>query len=349
MDKKRCFVISPIGDPDSPEREHANDVLDFIIKPAMEECGIEAYRSDELQMSGKISEQMFDAILGEQICVAVLTGLNPNVFYELAIAQAARQPVIMMIEEGQSVPFDIQDWRCVKYTLKPRPLIEKVYVEAIIKHVHELKASGWKVKGQIQGFPPLANQSGTEDGFELFETSEEYGGRSKWLRLLKRTQSAFDIMGITLRSYKGKAFRDALNEKAKNGCKTRVLVMHPENPALPQLINTSLDDESLDDITQAAKTMYIYFADLAEEYRHFEVRQILRGSPHFQLVRSDQYAMTTLYLYRGSPNDGPLLRCPHGSKLYRSFADEFEAVWKANAPTSVGRRRRQAKTRRAKR
>ena len=77
----RCFIISPIGDEGSPEREHADDVFDFIIAPAMEECGIKAFRSDHLFESGKISDQMFRSIVQEDLCVAVLTGFNPNVFY----------------------------------------------------------------------------------------------------------------------------------------------------------------------------------------------------------------------------------------------------------------------------
>ncbi len=43
---------------------------------------------------------MFKSILHGDLCVAVLTGYNPNVFYELAIAQAAACPTIILIEKG---------------------------------------------------------------------------------------------------------------------------------------------------------------------------------------------------------------------------------------------------------
>jgi hypothetical protein len=52
---KRCFVISPIGAEGSTIREHADDVFDYIIKPAMEKCGIQAFRSDHLQEPGRIT------------------------------------------------------------------------------------------------------------------------------------------------------------------------------------------------------------------------------------------------------------------------------------------------------
>src|SRR5437879_6327672 len=93
---KKCFVISPIGKEGSEMREHADDVFTFIIQPAMEGCGIECYRGDHFREPGRISEQTFRAILNEDLCIAILTGYNPNVFYELAIAQFAERPVIVM-------------------------------------------------------------------------------------------------------------------------------------------------------------------------------------------------------------------------------------------------------------
>lgn len=53
---RHCFVISPIGRPDSPEREHADDVFEFIIEPAMEALGMTAYRADHTQQIGRITD-----------------------------------------------------------------------------------------------------------------------------------------------------------------------------------------------------------------------------------------------------------------------------------------------------
>lgn len=97
---KTCFVISPIGPDGSAIREHADDVFSYIIKPAMDECGITAFRSDHLSEPGKISDQMFKAIRDADVCVAVLSGYNPNVFYEFAVAQSYTRPVLILIEKG---------------------------------------------------------------------------------------------------------------------------------------------------------------------------------------------------------------------------------------------------------
>ena len=39
MNSYTCFVISPIGDPGSEVRNMADDVLDYLIIPALRNCG----------------------------------------------------------------------------------------------------------------------------------------------------------------------------------------------------------------------------------------------------------------------------------------------------------------------
>ena len=112
---KRCFVISPIGQEGTPIREHADDVFDFIIKPAMDECGIKPVRSDQMHEPGKISDHMFRAILNEDLCIALLTGFNPNVFYELGLGHALGKPAILITDSAEEVPFDVGALRIIVY------------------------------------------------------------------------------------------------------------------------------------------------------------------------------------------------------------------------------------------
>src|SRR5438105_2169122 len=117
MPTDRCFVISPIGPEGSDIRRHADDVFHCIIKPAVTECGLVAVRSDHMLEPGKITEQMFREIVTAACCVVVLTGNNPNVFYELAVAQVTGTPVVALLEKGHTIPFDVHDLRCVRYDL----------------------------------------------------------------------------------------------------------------------------------------------------------------------------------------------------------------------------------------
>lgn len=159
---KRCFVISPIGDEGSKIRHHADDVFEFIIKPAMEPLGIEPVRSDHMSETGQITEQMFGEILGADLCVAVLTGHNANVFYELAIAQCAARPLILLIEKGQPLPFDVKDLRAIEYRLSPisRLVTEGVYAKRVQAQVESILEDGRGARGIFEeyDFPELRSE-----------------------------------------------------------------------------------------------------------------------------------------------------------------------------------------------
>lgn len=114
---KRCFVISPIGPEGSDIRKHADEVFEFLIAPVLEGYGITPIRSDQIREPGKISDQMYREIFAADLCIAVLTDSNPNVYYELAVAQAASRPVITLIKKGQPLPFDVRDLRTIEYDL----------------------------------------------------------------------------------------------------------------------------------------------------------------------------------------------------------------------------------------
>jgi O-acetyl-ADP-ribose deacetylase (regulator of RNase III) len=159
MIKKCCFVISPISQEGTAIRGHADDVFEFIIQPAMKkfkekyDIEINAVRADHIEQMGEITKQMFDEILQADLCVAILTGHNPNVFYELAVAQAAARPVIMLIEKGQSLPFDVKDLRCVQYELQPvTRLVQGVYANEVFDKVKSIHEEGWASHGLFEDY-----------------------------------------------------------------------------------------------------------------------------------------------------------------------------------------------------
>jgi len=140
----KCFVISPIGDEGSDVRIHADEVFNHIIKPALAELSIEPVRSDQMAEPGKITDQMYRAIFEYDLCIAVLTYANPNVYYELAVAQSACRPVVIMIEKGSQLPFDVKDFRSLTYDLRITSYKEKTHINRLISMLNELKQAGWR-------------------------------------------------------------------------------------------------------------------------------------------------------------------------------------------------------------
>jgi hypothetical protein len=86
-----------------------------VVVDAANALGLEVLRGDERASGGDIFNQILKAIVSARVIVANITGRNPNVFYELGIAHALNKPVILVCEQGNDVPFDLQSKRIIFY------------------------------------------------------------------------------------------------------------------------------------------------------------------------------------------------------------------------------------------
>ncbi|WP_405950560.1 hypothetical protein OG588_33850 [Streptomyces prunicolor] len=116
--RKKCFFIAPIGASGSDTRRRSDQILRHVIKPAIEGLGYSATRADDIDGSGMITTQVLERILNDELVIADLTDQNPNVFYELAVRHALRKPFIQIVEEGQTIPFDVQGLRVIEINHK---------------------------------------------------------------------------------------------------------------------------------------------------------------------------------------------------------------------------------------
>jgi hypothetical protein len=89
-----------------------------IYAPAIREAGFEPVRADELFTTGSVVEQIWEQIEKAKILLADLSGKNPNVFYELGLAHAARQPVVFTAADVEDVPFDLRHLRVIVYDIR---------------------------------------------------------------------------------------------------------------------------------------------------------------------------------------------------------------------------------------
>lgn len=106
-----CFVMMPFG-------EWFDRYYQEIYAPGINEAGFEAIRGDELFHTGSVMEQIWEQIEKAKILLADLSGKNPNVFYELGLAHAARKPVVFTASNLDDVPFDLRHLRVIIYDIR---------------------------------------------------------------------------------------------------------------------------------------------------------------------------------------------------------------------------------------
>lgn len=152
-----CFVVSPIGDPDSVERRHADLMLTAFIEPALADLGLTAVRADKISVPGLITGQVMDHVSRAKLVIADLSFGNPNVYYELALRHATRKPIVQIIRTADRLPFDVGQFRTVTidttdiYTLVPQIELHR---QEITRQCRAAIADGATAESPLSRFYP---------------------------------------------------------------------------------------------------------------------------------------------------------------------------------------------------
>lgn len=123
-----CFIIQPF-DKDKFDKRYTD-----IFEPAIRASELEPYRVDRDPSVRIPIEQIENGIQSSILCFAELTSDNPNVWYELGYAFAMNKDVVMVTEERQKFPFDIQHRQVINYKTSSKSdfeLLEKEITEKI--------------------------------------------------------------------------------------------------------------------------------------------------------------------------------------------------------------------------
>lgn len=104
--RRVAFLIMPFA--------QTFDWLHEEIVAAGEQAAVEIIRADDIFESGVVIDQVTKKIREADVVIAVCTGRNPNVFYELGIAEASKRPILIS-ENSDDLPFDLQHFRTQFY------------------------------------------------------------------------------------------------------------------------------------------------------------------------------------------------------------------------------------------
>lgn len=109
-DRPRAFVLM------SFDAEFADVYSDLILKP-LEEVGFAVTRADSLLNQRNILADVVTGIAQADLVIADVTGLNPNVMYELGLAHALGKRTVMITQTLDTLPFDLRPYRANEYSV----------------------------------------------------------------------------------------------------------------------------------------------------------------------------------------------------------------------------------------
>ncbi|MFW8594953.1 hypothetical protein [Cribrihabitans neustonicus] len=161
--EKTCFVISPIGEEHSEVRRHADCFLEYIAKPALQGTDYgEPVRVDKLDKSAHITTTIIQHLMDADLVIADLSGVNPNVFYELGIRHAAQKPCIMLSNWNPAPPFDVSGVNIIRF-VHDDPGTHKTAIERIQNQIQQMEEEkGVSNPVTVAGAYAAVEKSGTE-------------------------------------------------------------------------------------------------------------------------------------------------------------------------------------------
>ena len=100
------------------------DPVYAAVKEACNALHLDAQRVDEIYKPTKIMDDVFSTIVQSRLVICDLTARNANVLYETGLAHARNNDVIMITQHIDDIPFDLRQFRVIKYLPNKEGLLQ---------------------------------------------------------------------------------------------------------------------------------------------------------------------------------------------------------------------------------
>lgn len=112
-----CYVSIPFGiKTDTDGRTLDFDFLyNTVIRPAVQELGMECRRLDEFSPGTIWHKKLFTALISSDLMIADITTHNANVLYEIGVRHAMKRGRTMVISAGGRLPWNISYLQALQY------------------------------------------------------------------------------------------------------------------------------------------------------------------------------------------------------------------------------------------
>lgn len=184
MSKPLCFVLMPFGEKKDPSgiKIDFDSIYDELIRPAIEQSGLEPIRADEERAGGMIHKAMFERLILCDFAVADLTTANANVFYELGVRHAVRPyKTALIFAEKTHLPFDVNLLRAMPYKLDNTGKLSNKNkdFEALVQKLNQLKQEVYTDSPLFQLFDELKPQTLSHQKTDIFREQVAYSQKIK--------------------------------------------------------------------------------------------------------------------------------------------------------------------------
>ena len=113
IDPRLAFVLMPFA-------SDLTSIYTNLVKPTVEDprFGLVCRRADDVKSNKAIIQDIWKSVCEARLIIADLSGLNPNVMYELGIAHTLGKETILIYQRGENLrfPFDLAHIRRIEYT-----------------------------------------------------------------------------------------------------------------------------------------------------------------------------------------------------------------------------------------
>jgi len=143
VDYPEVFVVMPFGQPWS------NDVFDNMFTPGITNALFTVEKGDTIVRVGNLGTNVWRSITQAGIVVAEVSVPNPNVYYEIGLADALGKPIFLFKQKGVTLPADISGDHFYEYELSDLQRGSKTLTDALKAWAQERDHQFFGVKALV--------------------------------------------------------------------------------------------------------------------------------------------------------------------------------------------------------
>lgn len=317
--RKKCFVIMPFSTTTAKHTEqYWTELFTRFIKPSVESCRYDCFRSQARPQS--IIKGIVGDLFNADLVLAVLTDLNPNVWYELGVRHSIKHGTIMVMEHGQTLPFDIRQYGVIFYRDNKVP----DFRSELGAFIDRIKAS--ESDNPVRDHLPVHLVPAAVKGVRRIAEKNEFNPDFWNNDLLAKTSHTLDLLGHSLSKWLSATYRtrfiETLKRLAENDGHVRMLVMKPD---------------SSPNAREVRKTLKTVFEDVKQNLPQSRSKRIsvrwVAPPPDipYMLIRTDNDIVVSPYFATASSEKALLVVLQPNTEYAEQYVNDFQTLFDDHA------------------